>query len=87
MASYRLEWRKSTKKDLRRLTPQRVGKIIRAAETLISNPFPPGCKKLPNSKRAYRLRAGDYRILYEVFSDVLIIEVIRMAHRGKIYGD
>lgn len=87
MASYRLEWRSSTKKDLRRLPPREVERIVSAAQSLINDPFPSGCKKLANSHRAYRIRVGDYRILYEVFSNVLIIEVVRVAHRGKSYRD
>ena len=85
MASYRLEWRRSTKKDLRRITPQEVAKIVRVVEGLIDNPFPTGCRKLVSSERAYRIRVGNYRILYEVFLDILIIEIIRVAHRRKTY--
>tara|TARA_Y100000815_G_scaffold75091_1_gene63824 strand:+ start:325 stop:588 length:264 start_codon:yes stop_codon:yes gene_type:complete len=87
MASYRLEWRRSTKKDLRRIPPQEVAKIVRVVEGLIDNPFPTGCRKLVSSERAYRIRVGNYRILYEVFSDILIIEIIRVAHRRKAYGE
>ncbi|MFQ3168231.1 MAG: mRNA interferase RelE/StbE [Limisphaerales bacterium] len=87
MASYRLEWRKSTKKDLRQIAPIEVERIVRAANDLAINPFPLNCKKLANSTRAYRVRVGDYRIIYEVFSDVLIVEVVRIAHRGKVYGN
>ena len=84
MASYRLEWRRSTKKDLRRIPPQEVAKIV---EGLIDNPFPTGCRKLVSSERAYRIRVGNYRILYEVFSDILVIEIIRVAHRRKAYEE
>ena len=83
MASYRLEWRRSTKKDLRRIPPQEVAKIVRVVEGLIDNPFPTGCRKLVSSERAYRIRVGNYRILY----DILIIEIIRVAHRRKAYEE
>ena len=83
MASYRLEWRRSTKKDLRRIPPQEVAKIVRVVEGLIDNPFPTGCRKLVSSERAYRIRVGNYRILYEVFSDILIIELIRLLIAEK----
>ena len=86
-APYRLEWRRSTKKDLRRIPPQEVAKIVRVVEGLIDNPFPTGCRKLVSSERAYRIRVGNYRILYEVFSDILIIEIIRVAHRKKAYEE
>ena len=85
MASYRIEWRKSTKKDLRRIGSVDVKKIIRAVESLTENPFPTGHKKLSGSERAYRIRVGDYRIIYDVFSDVLLIEVVRVGHRRDVY--
>lgn len=85
MASYRLEWRRSTKKDLRHIATEDIPRVISAAEDLIHNPFPLGCTKLSGSDRSYRIRVGDYRILYDVFSDRLIIEVIRVGHRKDVY--
>jgi mRNA interferase RelE/StbE len=85
MASYRIEWRKSTTKDLRRITSSDVTKIIRAVEDLGSDPFPNGHTKLSGSDRAYRIRVGDYRIIYEVFSGILLIEVVRVGHRRDVY--
>jgi len=85
MASYRLEWRRSTKKDLRRITPADIPKIISAAERLAEDPFPPAHIKLSGSERSYRIWVGDYRILYDVHSGRLIIEVIRVGHRKNVY--
>ena len=87
MASYRLEWRRSTRKDLRRIAAADVAKIIAAAESLAQDPFPPGCTKLSGSERSYRIRVGDYRILYDVLSDCLVIEVIKVGHRKDVYRD
>lgn len=66
MASFRIEWRKSTKKDLRRISPGDVSRIVAAVESLGNDPFPSGYAKLSGSERAYRIRVGDYRIIYEV---------------------
>jgi mRNA interferase RelE/StbE len=85
MASYRIAWRKSTKKDLRRIPPVEVAKIIRAVESLGTDPFPTGHKKLSGSQRAYRIRVGDYRIIYEVHGSVLLIDVVRVGHRRDVY--
>ncbi len=85
MASYRIEWRKSTRKDLRRIAPAEVAKIVRAVEELSADPFPMGHTKLSGSERAYRIRVGDYRIVYEVFSGVLLVEVVRVGHRRGVY--
>lgn len=85
MASYRLEWRRSTRKDLRRIASAELPRIITAVESLIDDPFPPGCTKLSGSERSYRIRVGDYRILYDVLARLLVIEVIRIGHRRDVY--
>jgi len=85
MASYRLRWRASTKKDLRRISPADLPRIIDAAETLACDPYPAGALKLTGTERSYRLRVGGYRILHEVLNDVLIIEVIKVGHRKDVY--
>lgn len=85
MASYTIEWRRSTKKDLRKIPPSEVRKIIDQVGLLGENPYPPGTTKLSGSENAFRIRVGDYRILYEVFEEVLIVEVIRVAHRKDVY--
>lgn len=72
-------------KDLRRIASTDVPRIIAAAEALATDPFPPGCVKLSGSERSYRIRVGDYRILYDVFSGRLLIEVIKVGHRKEVY--
>ena len=85
MACYRLEWRRSAAKDLRRIAAEDVPRVVSAAESLAADPFPPGCTKLSGSERTYRIRVGDYRILYDVFSGRLVIEVIKVGHRKDVY--
>jgi len=85
MASYQVNWRRSTKKDLRRISPLEVAKIVETVQTLSVEPRPLGCKKMVGSECAYRLRVGDYRIIYEVYDDTIIIEVIKIGHRRDVY--
>ncbi len=85
MASYRIEWRRSTKKDLRKIGAQDRLRIITAIEALESDPFPPGCTKLSGSEHSYRIRSGNYRILYDVHSGHLVIEVIKVGPRKDVY--
>ena len=80
--SIRLE--PSAKKELRALARGLQKRILKAARKLRNNPRPPGCKKLKGLD-AYRIRAGDYRIVYEIHDDVLIVLVIRVAHRREVY--
>ena len=59
-------------------------RIIDALERLKNNPRPSGCKKL-KSRDAYRIRVGDYRVVYEIHDDVLIVLIVRVAHRREAY--
>ncbi|MFN8473807.1 MAG: type II toxin-antitoxin system RelE/ParE family toxin [Anaerolineae bacterium] len=85
MASYRIQWRRSAEKDLRRLPREAVPRILEAVEALSNNPYPPGVRKLVGSEHAYRIREGVYRIVYDVQEEALVIEVIRVRHRKDVY--
>jgi mRNA interferase RelE/StbE len=59
---------------------------IRAAiDLLADNPRPPGCVAMAGEAHAYRVRVGDYRIVYEVVDDRLIVQVVRVGHRREVY--
>jgi mRNA interferase RelE/StbE len=83
--AFRIEWKKSTRKDLRKLPSSTVDKIIEAVENLAENPFPHGVEKLSGSEHAYRIRLGDYRIVYEVVAELKLVEVQRVRHRKDVY--
>jgi mRNA interferase RelE/StbE len=83
--AFRIEWKKSTRKDLRKLPPATVDRIIGAVEDLAENPFPNGVEKLSGSEHAYRIRLGDYRVVYEVVAESKLIEVQRVRHRKDVY--
>ena len=84
MASYKLVFKKSVAKDLRTLPKVDVARILRCMESLAQNPRPPGCEKLSGQER-YRLRQGNYRILYELCDDELIVTVVKVGHRREVY--
>ncbi|MGD0411534.1 MAG: type II toxin-antitoxin system RelE/ParE family toxin [Verrucomicrobiota bacterium] len=83
--SFRIEWKKSTRKDLRKLPASAGERIVEAVEDLAENPFPHGVEKLSGSQHAYRIRLGDYRIVYEVVMDLKLIEIQRVRHRKDVY--
>ncbi len=85
MDSYKIEWRNSTRRDIRRIAREHVSRIVAAVSSLADNPRPAGCTKLSGSERAYRIRVGDYRIVYEVFDEAVYIEVIKVGHRRDVY--
>ena len=84
MASYRLIVKQSVSKDLNKIRKQDVKRIIAAIQTLAKNPRPPQSKKLSGQER-YRLRQGNYRILYTIEDDKLIICVVKVADRRDVY--
>jgi mRNA interferase RelE/StbE len=85
MARYAVEFRRSAEKDLRRLDPLVQRRVLRAAGNLATNPRPDGCRKLQGSENAFRIRVGDYRIVYTVDDAVLIVAVERIRHRREVY--
>lgn len=85
MASYRIEWKRSATKELKRLSRDVIPRVLQAVEDLASAPYPPGAVKLRGTDHTYRLRVGDYRILYLVEEAVLRIEIVRVRHRSDVY--
>jgi len=85
MASYQIEFKSSALKELERLPRQIIPRAIAAIKGLAENPFPSGVKKLAGFERTYRVRVGDYRIMYEIHEDRLIIEIIRVKYRKDVY--
>jgi mRNA interferase RelE/StbE len=84
MGKYELVVRKSVLKDLRTIPKKDVERILRRIESLRTEPRPSGCEKLSGQER-YRLRQGTYRILYEVSDTKLIVTVVKIGHRKKVY--
>ncbi|MAL96287.1 MAG: type II toxin-antitoxin system mRNA interferase toxin, RelE/StbE family [Haliea sp.] len=84
MASYKLRFRKSVSRDLRRLPASDIQRILRKIELLADDPRPRGCEKLSGLER-YRVRQGVYRIVYEIDDGTVIVTVVKVGHRRHIY--
>jgi mRNA interferase RelE/StbE len=85
MASYRIEWKPSALKELRKLPNNVIGRIVVAVEALKENPFPHGSRKLSGGRSSYRMREGDYRIIYTVAAELLVVEIVKVGHRKDVY--
>jgi mRNA interferase RelE/StbE len=85
MECYNIEWRPSTKKELKRISKAEVHRIIQAVEGLSDQPRPPGSRKLSGSDSTYRIRIGNHRVIYEIHDDVILIEVVKVGHRKDVY--
>lgn len=84
MASYKLVFRKSVRKDFRPIPGKDVDRILRRIEALRDDPRPHDSVKLSGQQR-YRIRQGNYRILYEIIDERLVITVIKIGHHKDIY--
>ena len=82
---FRIEWKKSTRKDLRKLPASTGERIVEAVEDLAENPYPHGVEKLSGLQHACRIRLGDYRIIYEVVTELNLIEIQPARHRKDVY--
>ena len=85
MARYELIYLPSVAKDLRGLPKVIVRRILAKAEKLRDDAHPPGSAKLEGSEHRYRLRQGDYRILYCVDDVRIVITVVKVGHRREVY--
>jgi mRNA interferase RelE/StbE len=85
MNSYKIQWKRSAKKELKKLDKQVIRRIIQAVENLAKDPWQSTSKKLVGSDSIYRIRVGDYRIIYSLESSVLTIEIIKVGHRKEVY--
>lgn len=86
MARYELIYLPSVAKDLRGIPKADVRKILARTESLANDPRPSGSIKLAGAER-YRIRQGNYRILYSIDEDQIIVVVVRIVHRGDVYRD
>ena len=85
MSAYAISVKRSAAKALARVPKRWRERIVTAVHTLKEEPRPDGCKKLKGSPVLYRIRVGDYRVVYEIKDEVLRVLIIRIAHRSKAY--
>lgn len=85
MPSYKVALTTSAAKELQKLPSQLVARIFPRIESLAGNPRPPGCKKMQGGDREWRVRVGDYRVVYTIDDAALLVEVTRIRHRKDVY--
>jgi Cytotoxic translational repressor of toxin-antitoxin stability system len=82
--AHSIEVKPSADKVIDGLAEKARVRILKAIRGLAINPRPTGCKKL-KSTDLYRIRVGDYRVIYEIHDDVLVVLVIKVGHRQDVY--
>jgi mRNA interferase RelE/StbE len=82
---YRVFLERAAEKDLSRLSSEVHDRVITTIRGLAKNPRPAGCGKLAGSKHDWRIRVGDYRVVYEIADEIRIVRVNRVRHRREVY--
>jgi mRNA interferase RelE/StbE len=83
--TYRIEVAPTAARQLRKLDPPARRRIQAAVELLAQQPRPAGANKLVGGNNEWRVRTGDYRIIYEIHDQVLLVLVLAVGHRRDIY--
>lgn len=82
---YQVVVERSAEKDLKRLASEIRPRIVKALKSLAETPRPPGSLKLSGATSDWRIRVGDYRIIYEIADEIRIVRINRIRHRGEVY--
>ena len=85
MTGYAVTFAASATKEMRDLTSTIVERILPRIRELADNPRPPGCKKLHGFKNRWRIRVGDWRIVYQIDDGRKAVDIARIAHRREVY--
>lgn len=85
MKTYEISYARGVKKDFKSIDRKDHGRIIAAINRLADNPRPAGVKKLTGYASFYRIRVGDYRVIYDIHDGRLTVLVVEVGHRKDIY--
>lgn len=82
---YAVEFTSAAARQVRKLSRPAQVRVLGAIELLGTDPRPPGARKLAGEATAWRMRVGEYRVIYDVFDRSLIVTVVRVGHRREVY--
>ena len=85
VTSYSVELKPTARKELEGLPDNMLSRVVRKVESLAQTPRPTGCKKLKGYKDQWRVRVGDWRVVYIVDDEAKLVSVTRIAHRREVY--
>ena len=84
MAKYKIQVKKSAEKELAKIPKKELLKILNKIKNLSDDPHPPGSIKLTHQEK-YRVRVGNYRVLYTIEDNILTIFIVKIGHRKHVY--
>ncbi len=83
--SYEIEFSTAAARSFRKLAPDVQRRIAKAVDALADDPRHPGVHRLAGGRDEYRVRVGDYRVLYEIRDRTLVVVVVYIGHRREVY--
>jgi mRNA interferase RelE/StbE len=83
--TYRIDFTTAAARQVKKLPHPARERVLQLVEGLAEDPRPHGARKLVGEQTAWRIRAGDYRVIYDVFDDELTVTVVRAGHRRDVY--
>ena len=86
MATFQIEWKPSAIRELKWIDRQVIPRIVAAVESLASEPHPSGASKLRGGEHTFRIRVGDYRVIYEVFDSTSEVQIVCVRQRRDVYS-
>ena len=85
MNEYQVTFARSARKELERLPSREVKRIIAKITALAFEPRPAGCRKLVSEQNLWRIRIGEYRVVYSINDETKIIDIVTVRHRSEVY--
>ncbi len=85
MGDYTITFARSARKELESFDAHIVSRIFPKIEALAKAPRPAGCRKLQGEKNLWRIRVGDYRVIYTIDDDEQYVDIVAVRHRSKAY--
>jgi mRNA interferase RelE/StbE len=85
VTSYFVEVKPPARKELEALPDKVLSRVVRKIESLSQTPRPAGCRKLKGYKDQWRVRVGDWRVVYIIDDKAKLVSVTRIAHRREVY--
>ena len=85
MAKYKIEFARSARKELLALDPTMANRVVAQIEALADNPRPLGCKKLKGSGQLWRIRCGDWRVVYAIDDAATSVDISALRNRSDVY--
>ena len=85
MGDYTITFARAARKEIENLNATLINTIFPKIEALVNEPRPRGCKKLHGEENLWRIRVGDYRVVYAIYDEKQLIDIIAVRHRSEAY--